>query len=283
MKKSIILLFLSCILFGSCQVVDRYFKGDIIAKINGNYLYKRDVVGLVPSNTSPEDSVKIINQYINSWATKKLLYMEAEKQLTKEDRNLDEDIDNFRSALLVFRYEKLFVEQRIDTVITNREIQEYYEKNIDSFVYPFSLVKARYTKIKIDSPNYQTVKKLFVSSSIEQIDELEKLCYNSSEQYVNFEDDWVPMTLISKLLEESSDFCESEVRVNSLVVVNSMGYSNIVYAYERIDKGVITPLEYNEKRIKQTIISKRKQDLIMDLERNLLQDAIVNNKLKLYE
>ena len=47
--------------------------------------------------------------------------------------------------------------------------------------------------------------------------------------------------------------------------------------------GEITPFEYNSVKIKEIIISRRKQELLANLQRDILNDALNNNKLKILE
>ena len=48
------------------------------------------------------------------------------------------------------------------------------------------------------------------------------------------------------------------------------------------DKGEMAPVEYSTPVIKDMIVSVRKQELILSLEQNLLEDARLNGKYKTY-
>ena len=52
---------------------------------------------------------------------------------------------------------------------------------------------------------------------------------------------------------------------------------------EYIKPGEVTPFEYNSEKIKEIIISRRKQELLLNLQRDILNDALNNNKLKIIE
>jgi hypothetical protein len=57
-------------------------------------------------------------------------------------------------------------------------------------------------------------------------------------------------------------------------------YNYFVYFIEKILPGQIPPFDYYKPLIKETILIKRKQELINELERNLLKEALENNILK---
>lgn len=281
MKKALILI-LVLSMASSCQLYDRLFKGEVVARVGKSVLYKSDIQGLVPAGTSPDDSTYLTNQFIHSWATKHLLLSMAENQLPKSDKDVQKELDEYRTSLLVYRYERLFVEQRLDTLITEEECLKYYKDNKQSFITPFSIVKARYVKISINSPNFQIIKSLYRKTSIEDITKLEDLCYSSAEKHTDFGGEWVPVTAITKELDMDLTSCESELLKHNYLEKTHMGYSYLVYIYERIAPGSVSPYEYNIERIKESILSKRKQELISSLERNLLNDAMNNNKLIIY-
>lgn len=281
MKKALLLLFVLS-LFSSCQLYDRLFKGEVVARAGKGVLYKSDIRDLIPEGTSPEDSAFLTNKFIYSWATKHLLLTMAESQLPKGDKDVQKELDDFRTSLLVYRYERLFVEQRLDTLITEEECTNYYKENKQSFITPYSIVKARYVKISASSPNYQIIKSLYRKESPSDITKLEELCYSSADKHTDFNGEWIPATVIAKELNMDISSCESELSKQSYIEKKSLGYAYLINIYERISPGKISPYEYNVARIKESILSKRKQELISNLERNLLNDAMNNNNLVIY-
>lgn len=281
MKKGLFLLLLLS-LISSCQLYDRLFKGEVVARAGKSVLYKSDIQDLIPSGTSPEDSTYLVNQFINSWATKHLLLSMAESQLPKSDKDVQKEMDEFRTSLLVYRYERLFVEQRLDTLITDQECEQYYKDNRQSFITPFSVIKGRYVKISLSSPNFQIIKSLYRKTSPDDITKLEELCYSSADKHTDFNGEWVPLTAIAKELDMDISVCESDLAKNGYIEKTFLGYAYLVNVYEKIAPGSISPYEYNIERIKESILSKRKQELISSLERNLLNDALNNNKLLIY-
>ena len=51
----------------------------ILATVQNKSLYLSELDGMLPENTSSEDSVKIINAYVERWIRKSLLMQEAEE------------------------------------------------------------------------------------------------------------------------------------------------------------------------------------------------------------
>ena len=130
-------------LLGSCAFIDSVLNGDVVARVGNNVLYQKDIDGLVPKGTSPEDSASIVRQYINTWATNKILLTNAEERLSREDKDIEQALNDYNTSLLVYRYEKLYVEKNLDTLITEQECRDYYEQHKETYVSASSLVKVR--------------------------------------------------------------------------------------------------------------------------------------------
>ena len=60
----------------------------------------------------------MVEQYVNNWAIQHLLLKKAESELSKSDRDVQQELEDYKNSLLVYRFEKYFIEQRLDTLIT---------------------------------------------------------------------------------------------------------------------------------------------------------------------
>lgn len=269
-------------LTSSCSFIDRVLHGKVVARVGNSVLYQSDIAGLVPKGTAQDDSVAIVRQYINSWATKNLLLSNAESRLSREDRAIEQELNDYRTSLLVYRYEKLYVEKNLDTLISEQECKDYYEANRGVYLLPYSIVKVRYIKISNASPNYQQIKSIYRSTRLEDMDRVAQWCHNSADKFSDFNMDWIPLTYIAREMGDEISVCEAALDKKSYIEKVDKGVSYFVVVYDRIPPGEVTPYDYNINMIKESILSKRKQELIANLERNLLEDALNNNKLVIY-
>lgn len=270
------------LLLSSCEFVEGLINGDVVARVEGNVLYHKDIDGLVPKGTSPEDSVAIVRKYINTWATNKILLSNAESRLSREDRDIEQALEEYKTSLLVYRYEKLYVEKNLDTLISEQECRDYYEKHMETYVAPCSIVKARYIRINSASPNAQIIRNKYRSLKMEDLDLVAEMSMSSADKYTDFNMDWVPLSHIAKEMGGELSVCEKELANKSYMELEKGNFISLLRVYEKVNPGEITPYDYNINFIKESILSKRKQDLIANLERNLLEDALNNNKLVIY-
>ena len=79
----VLVLFISCSYFNKQEV-----KPEAIARAGNVYLYPSDIEELVPAGTSKEDSISIVRNFMDRWATQTLLIDAAEVNLSKENQVL---------------------------------------------------------------------------------------------------------------------------------------------------------------------------------------------------
>jgi len=268
MKKTLILVLIP--LLFSCKYLNFTSSDAVVAEVGDKVLYESEVKNLIPQGTSPDDSIKMVEQYVSSWALKHLLQKKAESELSKSEINVEQELEDYKSSLLVYKYEKIYLEARLDTVITEDECKAYYDNYSSNFTLNNSVVKARVIKISDRSPNLENIRRMYKANSIEEIDELEKLCYNSADRYDNFNNEWVDISDIAKEVPWSKSYIETS---DSL-------YQYFVFFLDKIAPEGTAPYDFYKTKIKEIIISKRKQELIAKLEKNLIQEALEKNILK---
>lgn len=287
MKRSFILLFALVLLFNSCQFVDNIFhkhRGDrMVARIGSDVLYESEIVKLMPAEVSSQDSTYMVDQYIKTWSQSKLLLLKAEEFLSKSEKDVTTEVEEFRQTLLGFRYEKLYVEERLDTVVTKEDALQYFQDHQHSFTFPYSIVRARVVRLYDKSPYYEMIKSGFQVTSEQDVLDLEELCNASADRYVDFNKQWIAVSALAREIESDVASCEGEIAKKRFFEIKTDTYVYMVYVQERVAPNEVSPFEYNLERIRENLLSKRKQDLLAKLERDLLEDAINNKTLKIYK
>ena len=265
----------------SCRYFGSYSAENVVAKVGNNTLYRSDIETLIPPGIPYEDSIAMLQQYINSWALKYLLVSKAEGELSKTERDVTDELEDYRNSLLAYRYEKLYIEQRLDTLVTEADSRKYYEANIANLVLDNPVVKARVVKISSSSPNLARIRSMYKAVNLEEVNELERLCYNSADRYVNFDDYWIDFALVARELPIDLQEAQKELQKNrNFIETNDSYYYYYSFFPEIIYPGEHAPLEYYHQKIKESIISKRKQELIAQLEKDLVREALEKNTIK---
>ncbi len=284
MKKAAPILFFFTLLFftlTSCKYLEFRSRDDsVVAQIGNKYLYEKDIQNLIPPGTSYNDSILMLRQYVNSWALKYLVLNKAQADLSKADKDVEIELEEYRNSLIAYRYEKQYLEMRLDTLVTDKEAREYYVSNSQNLLLNNSIVKGRVIKISSSSPNIERIRNLYKANTLEEIDELERLCYNSADRYNNFGNEWVDLSLVARELPIDVYWCENHIKTFNNIESNDSLYNYFAFFTEKIGATEIPPFEFYLPKIKEIIIGKRKNSLIKELEKDLIREALKNNTIK---
>ena len=268
--------------FSGCKSNDTDAEGKPIAKAYDNYLYLSDIIDILPENTSYADSEQIVNSAINNWLIEQIKLHKAEINLSSEKKDVDKELKEYRTSLLIYKYEQEYIKHKLITDVTPDEIQTYYDKYKSEFILKKNAILTSYVCIPKTAKNYSKFKYWFTSKYDKYIDKIVKYCENNASLYQTFDDDWI---YFDKLLSMAEFNCKNQA--NFLKTRKYIEYSDdnkhylaVIHDYRL--KGAIAPLNVVKVKIKEIIINKRKLDLIHNLNKNSLRDAMKQNKVEIF-
>ena len=280
-----IVVILSVVLprFASCRAISRFLNNDdIVAEVDGVMLYKSELDAVVPNGLSAEDSTRLADQYINMWATDQVFQKIAEQQLSKSEKDVTAELEDYRKSLLKYRYEQLYINERLDTAVSDDLVDEYYNEHAEKFILQRPVMKARFLSIYGDSPRLETIKKRMSSSEVDDLVEADSLAYSSALKFATWNDEWIDISELSMEFGVDYQTLLGQIRGNWIERKDTTGLVKVAYISEMKRTGEMAPIEYCAPVIKDMIVSARKQSLVTGLERDLLDDARENGKFKIY-
>jgi hypothetical protein len=282
--KSWISIFLLAALVVSCDYFKAPKKPKAIARVGESYLFQDDIADLVPKGTSKKDSIAIVKSFIDRWATQKLLFEAAERNITNDKvAEFNTLIEQYKIDLYTKDYIESLVIRQIDTVVTDAQIQDYYAKNKQYFKNSSELVKLRYINLVKENPKFAKIKSKFSSFTKKDRNELEQLAVQFKSYAFN-DSIWVDINQVyekipfinienkQKYISSGINFQYPDSTTVWLVKVNKV-----------LPKESPTPLEFLKPTIKQIIINNRKLELINTIEKEITNDAIKDNKYEIYK
>ena len=268
----------------SCDYFRAPKEPKAIARVGKSYLYESDILNLVPKGTSEQDSIAIVKSFIGRWATQKLLFEAAEKNIGKDQ--LDEFnvlIEQYKVDLYTKAYLENLVIRQVDTLVTDDQIVDYYNKNKQYFKNSSELVKLRYINLVKENPKFAKIKSKFSSFTKKDKKELEQMAVQFKSYAFN-DSIWVDINQVyekipfinlenkQKYVSSGMNFQYPDSTTIWLVKINNV-----------LPKDNATPLEFLKPTIKQIIINNRKLELINTLEKEITNDAIKDNKYEIYK
>ena len=267
----------------SCRAISSFLSNDeVVAQVGQDKLYRSEIDAVVPKGLSAEDSTRLAGQYISTWASEHVYLKIAEEQLSKSEKDVTRELEDYRKSLLKYRYEQLYVNERLDTSVTQENVEEYYQAHQDKFILDRPIVKARYLNIDSESPSLAQIRKRMSSADANVLAEADSLAFSSALKFTIWQDKWIDIAVLAR--EYVSDYEQIMSKMNKgwIEVVDTVGYMKLTYISDMVAKGKVAPIEYCSENIRDIIISARKQELIMNLERDLLNDARENGQFVIY-
>lgn len=273
----------------SCKMVDRLgdtatelFKGEVVARVGEHRLHRSQLESYIPAGVSSEDSVGLAQQYIRAWAEDLLLLDMADEQLSKEEKDVSEELESYRRALLKYRYEQLYINQRLDTLVTDEEVQAYYKANPEKFILDRPVVKARYIIIPADSHSLKEIRTLMSSDEDSDVLEAENLAYTAAIKYGDSSDTWMDAITLAQELGTDYQSLLASIKNRFAELPDNAGNLRIAYIVDIVQQGKTAPEEFCAERIRDIILNTRKHALTTSLEQDLLEDARRNNGFVIY-
>ena len=255
-----------------------------VARAGDRVLYMDQVPsGLVVQGMSKADSTSAVQSYIRRWARKELLALRAEENLTPEYKaEVNRQLNEMRNNLLIYQYQQQMIIQKLDTTVTDSELQDYYVSNLSTFTLTVNLVRALYIKVPDGMPELDRIRKLYRSQESADQRELEDICTRLNLRYDDYNEKWIPFTqLLMEVPFESADQEEWLAR-NSAVELRDDRFSYFIVIREYRLRNSVAPFEYIRGQVRTIILNNRRNDFLQKLEDGIYNEAVGNNTLKLY-
>jgi hypothetical protein len=269
------------IMQGCSPLADKNLE-EPVARAFEKYLYPSDLGKVIPTGTNPEDSTLLAKRYIERWVSDQLMEHRAKESLTEEQMDFDSQIEEYHRSLLIYTYRQKLLEQKMDTEVTEREIQAYYEENTKNFLLSQDVIKGTFIKVPLSAPNLEQLRRWSWNNREEDLDQLEKYCISYAEKFSDFNDTWVYFSSIKgQLPMRISDPSRYLQSYHNIETSDSL-YRYMVHISDYLIEGEVAPVEMVTEDITNIILNKRKIEFINELEHQVYTDGVTRNQFEIY-
>ncbi len=267
----------------SCDTKVSGKEEEVVARVGNLVLLKNEIPDIFPKEISVDDSAKIAQNYIKAWVKTELLLEKAEANLSEDiQQKIEEKLSRTRASLLIFEYEQILMDQRMDASISEEEIEAYYIANTDKFILDKNIVKALYIKLPASAPNIDRVKKWYKSDKDDELIELESYCYQYATKFDDFGESWIYFDVLLEKIPVEIRNHERYLRYNKQIESSDSSYLYFAHISEYKIRSDISPLDFVTTQIKSILINERKIKFIDELEHNIYNDALSKNGFIIY-
>jgi hypothetical protein len=281
--NKIVITILLVVAVSSCKNGENKEKGIPVAKAGNAILYYDEIPGQVREAVSATDSTAAIRNYVDKWAKRELMFQIAEANLSPDLRkDIEKQLGETRRNLVIYEYQRMMMLQKMDTLITQEELESYYFGNENNFMLRSNIVKALFIKLPAETPNMEKIKILSRSDKQKDFQELESLCYQFAEKFDDFNEEWITLDRLSFELKEEISNQENFLRRSRYYETSDSNSVCLVTINDYRLRGTLSPFEYVKEDIKRIIWNTRRIEFIQALENGIYNKSLEENSFKIY-
>ena len=254
-----------------------------VAEVGKTVLYYDELPRLIQKGINEADSIAIVQNYINKWAKRELLLQRAGQNMPKEVMDeIDNQVKETRANLIIYQYQRQMMLERMDTLITDAELENYYASNEKSFLLNSNIVKALFIKLPAETPDMERIRSLARSNDQSDLQQLESICYQFAEKFDDFNEVWVRMDRLSIELPQEIENEENFLKRTTFYETTDSSSVYLISIRDYRLRSTLAPFEYVKDDIIRIIINSRRFEFVQSLENGIYNEALKENSFKIY-
>jgi hypothetical protein len=280
MKRYLIIVTLAVVAAAGCRRLNPFAEEQLVAQVGDERLYVSDVAPIFTTPLKPEDSIKMLERYVDAWVMRQLKIGQAGELFRESEPEIDKMVEDYRIALLTHRLDQYHVDARIDTSLTDNELAEYYNAHHGTFALDRTLVKGVVVRLPANHPRRAQVRGLMGSGGEKYQDFLELSHKNNFT--VNEVSEWMDFAEFLRLLPTNNrrDY-EDMLTRGGVQEMRDGDDLYLVLIRSHIRRGQPAPLELVREDIRRVIMNQRRQEIVRAYEDSLRSAAIAEKELKI--
>lgn len=271
------------VLLSACQPsIDKTATDKPLAKVYNKTLYLSELDGMIPEGTTGEDSLLIINAYVERWVREALLLHEAEKNIPK-DLNIDKLVRDYRASLIRHSYEKFLVESRMDSVVTPEQLLEFYEKNKVQYQLENPIVRCYFIKVPRSAPDSDDLRKWWKDCREDKQAYNQLLAYcNKYAEFHQLEDStWYDVSEIVAAMPDGTVTADN-IRSKQDFTHRDDTYQYFLKVFDILNSKEIAPLSYVAGQARRLILRQRQEKMLEDLQEDMYEVELRKHNVEIF-
>jgi len=269
--------FLLILIISSCN---RSVEDNVVAQVNDDLLYFDEVIRDMP--ISILDTSTFIDKYISKWIRNKVLLDQALINLDENSDDIKDKVTLYKNSLLIYEYQQRLINQNFDTSVFLNDILSYYNDNIREFKLNQDIFKGRFVIVEKNAPNIKQLLKMFKSNDNDDIDDLVSYCMLYALEYYVNDSSWNYFNTIKYKIP--NDIIPNNIFLSKRKydIIEDEKYLYLLFLKDFKIKGSTSPFSLEKDKIKSLIINNNKIKYLDIVEKDLVNNGISLNKIKIY-
>ena len=266
-KKAVFLGSLLCLLVVS-QTACKNSDDQIVAKMGDEILSESELEYRILQ--SPDSNKE---QLIEHWGMRSLFLNKFDSLSTEQQEEIIYKVKDYKASLIRYEVENRLIEQRLDTVVTEQEMLNYYELNKRDFELSDFIVKVLYIKLPSNAPDLDKINRLYLLKQPKDTLQVTEYANKYAANFFYNKEKWIYFDDILK--EIPLDNIDKEKFILSKTKT-SFEENGFIYFLNILDyrlKNAPSPFSLERNHIRQRILTNRIATLRDELNKKLIEDA----------
>ena len=192
MKRDFYLIILTFSFLSGCTYFSKSSSGDgVIAKVGDKLLLRRELSTALRGGITKADSINQAKDYVQRWVKQELMLSLAEENLSDDQKDVQRELDEYRTSLIIHRYQQQLISQKLDTVVTSSDIRQFYDLHPERFILEQHIVKAIYIEVPKNVTKVDLLKRWMSTLDDKSRTELEKYSFQYATKFDYFNEQWI--------------------------------------------------------------------------------------------
>ena len=254
----------------------------LLVTVYNKSLSSNELEGMYPDNATVQDSQQITNAYIDRWVRNTVLMAEAERNIPK-DLNIEDLLKKYRESLILNSYEEQLTKSGLDTIISDTELNSFYEKNKEQYQLETPIVRCYFIKIpKVAAPQSDSLQKWWNNpKSGDNLLKMQQYSKVYAKIYILNDTIWQRADDVIKMLPKGT-LTADNLSSGKELTMKSDDFEYFFRAFGVMNQKEIAPLSFIKEQASKYILHQRKIQLIEKKKQEMYDLEMQKNNIKIY-
>lgn len=270
------------LIMGACRELPHPFEYDkVVAQVGDKKLRESDVQSIYAQAETVEDSVALLEIYVDRWVKNELKLRAAENLFRDSEEAIEAMVAEYRNSLLTRRLDQYYVDQELDTLFTEAQIEEYYNRHPSDFRLDRTIVRGRQVRVPSTFRQANKLRELMRSTSEEKLQDWRDMCQKSNLEMQEYSS-WVDYSeFLSTLPTSRGRKYEELLKLGQLQEMRDDDGRYYFVITEIRRTGDAAPLERVRETIRRILFNQRQSEIIRAHEERIYTEALASGELRI--
>ncbi|MBR9917056.1 hypothetical protein GYB29_05070 [bacterium] len=277
--KSLLYLILFGSLFIGCKT-NQNSDNIILVEVNGSVLTMEEAKASIPSSEFESDSVSAYNNFIEKWIEKQLILQESERLKIPDSPEIKKRIERAKQDMIAISFQEAVLNNlNSEIIVTDEEVQDYYQQNKDQFLLDERYVRFRHLIASSLTDAQNAKRDLMQGHTWERVAQSYSL---QPEMVIKNASRFWPESNALKEFDTLNRYLRLIGVSEISIIENINGKYHFVQLLEEKAVGEHPDLEWLLIQIKEWLILEKKRIAYNTYVKNLYLAAEANNEIRTY-